>query len=185
MQTDQNNRFPKQPTFARVSRRLLDVQVEEEISLKLQAHEAHIAQKNPKIQRMSLSTVRCLPARFWGRAVNWKSVICSIFCKLEISSRYWSKNKHIFIVYSTLLNVINGLRVYDELRKVRKSPTRRHSTAAAVALPSIAAINDVFFLWCGSMGLMAMWTIMALQFEPGGLGADYQKLNMIQVGLCT
>ena len=31
------------------------------------------------------------------------------------------------------------------------------------------------------MGLMAMWTIMALQFEPGGLGADYQKLNMIQV----
>ena len=77
MQTGQNNRFPKQPTSARVSRRLLDVQVEEEISLKLQALQAHI----------------------------------------EL------KNKHIFIVYSTLLNVINGLRVYHELRKVRKSPT--------------------------------------------------------------
>ena len=54
MQTDQNNRFPKQPTFARVSRRLLDVQVEEEISLKLQALAAHI---EVKTNTFSLFTV--------------------------------------------------------------------------------------------------------------------------------
>ena len=42
----------------------------------------------PKIQQMSLSTTRCLPATFGGRRVSWQSVICSIFCKLEISSRY-------------------------------------------------------------------------------------------------
>ena len=48
-----------------------------------------IAQKMPKIQQMSLSTTRCLPATFGGRRVSWQSVICSIFCKLEISSRYY------------------------------------------------------------------------------------------------
>ena len=37
---------------------------------------------------MSLSTMCCLPATFWGRRVSWRSVICSIFCKLEISLRY-------------------------------------------------------------------------------------------------
>ena len=28
------------------------------------------------------------PKIIWGTRVSWKSVICSIFCKLEISSRY-------------------------------------------------------------------------------------------------
>ena len=50
-----------------------------------------IAQKTPKIQQMSLSTMRCLPATFGGRRVSWQSVICSIFCKLQISSRYWER----------------------------------------------------------------------------------------------
>ena len=53
-----------------------------------------IAQKNAKIQEMSLSTMRCLPATFWGRGVSWKSVICSIFCKLEISSRYCHRRRY-------------------------------------------------------------------------------------------
>ena len=55
-----------------------------------------IAQKMPKIQQMSLSTTRCLPATFGGRRVSWKSVICSIFCKLEISSRYKRTLKNAF-----------------------------------------------------------------------------------------
>ena len=42
---------------------------------------------------MSLSTMCCLPATFCGRRVRWKSVICSIFCKLEISSRYLERNR--------------------------------------------------------------------------------------------
>ena len=63
-----------------------------------------IAQKIPKIQQMSLSTMRCLPATFWGRRINWKSVICSIYCKLEISSRYWKSLTYVGHFRSICIN---------------------------------------------------------------------------------
>ena len=51
-----------------------------------------IAQKNSKNPRdVALKQQKCCvvcPQHFWGRRVSRKSVICSISCKLEISSRY-------------------------------------------------------------------------------------------------
>ena len=51
-----------------------------------------IAQKNSKNPRdVALKQQKCCvvcPQHFWGSRVSRKSVICSISCKLEISSRY-------------------------------------------------------------------------------------------------
>ena len=48
-----------------------------------------ISSKNAK-NPTDVAVNNVLSARnIWGRRVSWQSVICSIFCKLEISSRYY------------------------------------------------------------------------------------------------
>ena len=83
----------------------------------------------PKIQQMSPSTTRWLPATFGGRLVSWKSVICSIFCKLEISSRYLKESA-----------VSPGPKTSIDLR-----PPSRKQQGIVVIKPGHAKVFDFIF----------------------------------------
>ena len=71
---------------------------------KLEKNALQIFHKYSSKKFQKSNRCRC-PATFGGRRVSWQRVICLIFCKLEISSRYKQLNRILLVTRPVLLKI--------------------------------------------------------------------------------